>query len=86
VVSEILDEGESDCHSDDTLVDTQLFRTSAGAIKDTPTWPVPGPPVWRGVGNGDDLQLGLQMTDKGNARFIDESEYIDLTVPAPEYF
>jgi hypothetical protein len=72
-----------------SYLDSQLFRTSAGAIKDTPTWPVPGPAVWTGGASGSSAQAAAPKTEKAekahtHALFVDESDFVDLTIPLPE--
>ncbi|KAF2428964.1 hypothetical protein EJ08DRAFT_591505 [Tothia fuscella] len=75
----------------DTLIlsfpDPQLFRTSAGAMKDTPNWAVPGPPVWPGSAAGvaeTSKEKAAPQIGKGKSLFFDESEFVDITWPAPE--
>jgi len=65
------------------VLDSQLFRTSAGAIKDTADWPVPGPPVWTGAGGGVGAETlpAIPKIGKGKALFFDQSDCVDLTVP-----
>jgi hypothetical protein len=73
-------------YNNDGLVDPQLFRTSAGAIKDTAVWAVPGPAVWTGGADAteDEAPKAVPKIGKGKGLFFDDSEYVDLSVPEQE--